>query len=59
MLSKGDLDYYFKYTLFDTYSYAYVSEDIVEDIVSEAIVRFNPSNLYTSAITKIILCIGL
>ncbi|MBZ9688853.1 hypothetical protein G9F72_021255 [Clostridium estertheticum] len=36
---------------FDSYTYIYINEGIIDDILSEAFIRINPSNMISNAIT--------
>lgn len=36
---------------FDEYAYIHISEDVIEDILAEAMVRYNPIDMYSNAIT--------
>lgn len=36
---------------FDEYAYIHISEDAIEDVLAEAMVRYNPIDMYSNAIT--------
>ena len=48
---EASLVNYKKSKNFDSYTYIYINESIIDDILAEAFTRYNPSNMISNAIT--------